>query len=179
MILQGPPRPTLVRYGPCIEVTADSPEATAATRAEGGREEVEDRKEAVERILRESRGSRVPLEAILDALFPPLVWQEGGRIFAQATADRVDVLKTREDLDIQLLERRASETGVCPCRYDAVLQCFAAAAATAAAAAVAGALAGALAAAFAAAFAAALAGVLASGDEGRYYEYQKEWNNQD
>lgn len=39
-------------------------------------------------------------------------------------ADRVDVLKTREDLDVQLLERRASETGVCPCRYDAVLQCF-------------------------------------------------------
>ncbi|KAL8451309.1 hypothetical protein Emag_002814 [Eimeria magna] len=90
MIPQGPPRPTLVRYGPCVEVAADSPEATAAT-AEGGREDVEDRKEAH---------------------------------VSTAAADRVDVLKTREDLDIQLLERRASETGVCPCRYDAVLQCF-------------------------------------------------------
>ncbi|KAL8439251.1 hypothetical protein Efla_005728 [Eimeria flavescens] len=130
MIPQGPPRPTLVRYGPCIEVGPDAPEAIAAAREAGGREECEDRKEAVERILREAQGSRVPVEAILDALFPPLVWQERGHIYVQAghvstaAADRVDVLKTREDLDIQLLERRASETGVCPCRYDAVLQCF-------------------------------------------------------
>lgn len=127
MIPQGAPRPTLVRYGPCVEVDADSPEVAAAA-AQGGREDIEDRRGAVERILRETQGSRVPVEAVLDALFPPLIWREGNRVFKQhvstAAADRVDVLKTREDLDIQLLERRASETGVCPCRYDAVLQCF-------------------------------------------------------
>lgn len=72
-----------VRYGPCVEISADAPEAGAEAANES--EENNDTKATVERILREAQGSRVPLEAVLDALFPPLVWREGGRLFAQAS----------------------------------------------------------------------------------------------
>ncbi|CDJ56449.1 33 kDa dynein arm light chain, axonemal, putative [Eimeria maxima] len=116
-----------VRYGPSVEISADSPEA-AAILSDGYNAESRDTQAVVERLRREAQGSRVPVETVLDALFPPIVWREGDRLFVQhvstAAADRVDVLKTREDLDVQLLERRASETGVCACRYDAILQCF-------------------------------------------------------
>ncbi|OEH76959.1 33 kda dynein arm light axonemal [Cyclospora cayetanensis] len=107
---------TQVRYGPPVEVPSDSTEVTAAL-ANGSHEDNRDTVGFIERIRREAQGSRVPLQAILDTLFPP-------RHVSAAAADRVDVLKTREELDVQLLERRASETGVCACRYDAILQCF-------------------------------------------------------
>ncbi|XP_026193648.1 33 kDa inner dynein arm light chain, axonemal [Cyclospora cayetanensis] len=127
MIPQGPPKLTLVRYGPPVEVPSDSTEVTAAL-ANGSHEDNRDTVGFIERIRREAQGSRVPLQAILDTLFPPRVWRDENKVFMQhvsaAAADRVDVLKTREELDVQLLERRASETGVCACRYDAILQCF-------------------------------------------------------
>lgn len=71
-----------MRYGPSVEIAVDSPEATSAS-SDRSTEDIRHTKEAIERILREAQGSRVPVEAVLDALFPPLVWREGGRVFKQ------------------------------------------------------------------------------------------------
>lgn len=73
-----------MRYGPCNEVATDAPEEMAAV-VDCLKDDTDDRKSAIERILKETQGSRVPVEAILDALFPPLVWREGDRVFKQAS----------------------------------------------------------------------------------------------
>ncbi|CDJ33774.1 33 kDa dynein arm light chain, axonemal, putative [Eimeria mitis] len=83
MILDGPPRPTLVRYGPCIEIAIDSPEA-AALLSEGCNTDSRDAQAVIERVRRDAQGSRISVEAVLDALFPPIIWREGDRLFVQA-----------------------------------------------------------------------------------------------
>ena len=66
-----------------MEVSADSPDA-AAILSEGCNTESRDTQAIIDRIRREAQGSRVPVEAVLDALFPPIIWREGDRLFVQA-----------------------------------------------------------------------------------------------
>lgn len=68
-----------------MEVAADSPEAAAVLAEASSSEETRDTKETIERIQREAQGTRVPVDAVLNALFPPVVWREGGRVFIQAS----------------------------------------------------------------------------------------------
>lgn len=68
-----------------MEVAADSPEAAALLAEANSSEETRDTKEKIERIQREAQGARVPVDAVLNALFPPVAWREGDRLFIQAS----------------------------------------------------------------------------------------------
>ncbi|PFH37910.1 putative axonemal dynein light chain p33 [Besnoitia besnoiti] len=137
LVYDSPPRPTLVRY--CQPESCPAPvnvqlqprrNASSTTYLDlsdgpaGGSRIARQ----LEKTFNESHEGGPSVDAVLDTLFPPLRWVEGGTLFTQhistAPADRLDVLKTQEDLDEELLRRRASETGICPIRYELVLQCF-------------------------------------------------------
>ncbi|CBZ52970.1 putative 33 kDa dynein arm light chain, axonemal [Neospora caninum Liverpool] len=137
MIYDSPPRPTLVRY--CLPEASPAPAAvkthpwrnTNSTtyldmgdgQADGGSVVRQ-----LEKIFTESQQGSPSVDVVLNQLFPPLQWIDGDTLFTQyvstAPADRLDVLKTQEELDEELIRRHASETGICPIRYELILQCF-------------------------------------------------------
>ncbi|KFG40479.1 putative axonemal dynein light chain p33 [Toxoplasma gondii p89] len=136
MIYDSPPRPTLVRY--CQPEASPAPPAvkpqpwrntnstTYLDVGDGSNGSSVARQ--LEKTFNESPQGGPSVEVVLNKLFPPLQWVDGDTLFTQyistAPADRLDVLKTQEDLDEELIRRHASETGICPIRYELLLQCF-------------------------------------------------------
>ncbi|PHJ24271.1 axonemal dynein light chain p33 [Cystoisospora suis] len=137
MIYDCPPRPTLVRY--CHpEATPAPPGVRPQSWRNAGSTTFFDTADGpadgssvarqLEKLFNEAQQGGPSVEVVLNTLFPPLRWVENETLFTQsistAPADRLDVLKTQEDFDEELIRRHASETGICPIRYELVLQCF-------------------------------------------------------
>ncbi|NXV05407.1 IDLC protein, partial [Cettia cetti] len=71
--------------------------------------------------------SRRPQE-LLNAILPPREWEEARKLWVQevstAPSTRRDVVLLQEQLDRQLQQRQARETGLCPVRRELYTQCF-------------------------------------------------------
>ncbi|NXT68660.1 IDLC protein, partial [Chaetops frenatus] len=71
--------------------------------------------------------SQQPQE-LLNAILPPREWEEAQKLWVQevstAPSTRRDVVLLQEQLDRQLQQRQARETGVCPVRRELYTQCF-------------------------------------------------------
>ncbi|NWW78954.1 IDLC protein, partial [Climacteris rufus] len=71
--------------------------------------------------------SKQPQE-LLNAILPPRRWQEAQKLWVQevstAPSTRRDVVLLQEQLDRQLQQRQARETGLCPVRRELYTQCF-------------------------------------------------------
>ncbi|NXU51408.1 IDLC protein, partial [Turnix velox] len=69
-----------------------------------------------------------PPQEILNSILPPREWEEENRLWVQevssAPSTRLDVVQLREQLDLQLRQRQARETGICPVRRELYTQCF-------------------------------------------------------
>jgi dynein light intermediate chain len=67
-------------------------------------------------------------EEVLNAILPPKEWTEGGQLWVQQVsstpATRLDVVAVQEELDRNLQQRQARETGICPVRRELYSQCF-------------------------------------------------------
>eukprot|EP00398_MALV-I-01_sp_L67-1_P000911 gene911-610_t len=67
-------------------------------------------------------------EDILNSILPPREWTENGQLWLQyvsaVPATRVDVTNLQGELDKQLQQRQARETGICPVREELYAQCF-------------------------------------------------------
>lgn len=67
-------------------------------------------------------------EDILNSILPPREWTEDGQLWVQyvssVPATRHDVVNLQEQLDKQLAQRKARETGICPIREELYSQCF-------------------------------------------------------
>ncbi|XP_056141702.1 axonemal dynein light intermediate polypeptide 1 [Lampris incognitus] len=75
-----------------------------------------------------SDASRQQTEEILNAILPPREWMEGNQLWIQQVSStpctRTDVVHLQEQLDLQLQQRQARETGICPVRRELYTQCF-------------------------------------------------------
>lgn len=67
-------------------------------------------------------------EDILNSILPPREWTEDGQLWVQyvssTPATRLEVINLQEQLDTQLQQRQARETGICPVREELYAQCF-------------------------------------------------------
>ncbi|NXG24919.1 IDLC protein, partial [Grallaria varia] len=67
-------------------------------------------------------------QELLNAILPPREWEEGQKLWVQevsaAPSTRQDVVQLQEQLDRQLQQRQARETGLCPVRRELYTQCF-------------------------------------------------------
>ena len=67
-------------------------------------------------------------EAVLSSIFPGRVWEEGGVEWHQAvkmsTPCRADVKRTRELLQLKLVQQSARDEGICQVRRELYAQCF-------------------------------------------------------
>lgn len=67
-------------------------------------------------------------EDILNSILPPREWTEEGKLWVQyvssTPATRLDIVNLQEQLDQQLQNRQARETGICPVREELYSQCF-------------------------------------------------------
>lgn len=67
-------------------------------------------------------------EDILNSILPPREWTEDGQLWVQyvssTPATRLEVINLQEQLDNQLQQRQARETGICPVREELYSQCF-------------------------------------------------------
>ena len=67
-------------------------------------------------------------EDVLNSILPPVVFSENSQQWIQyvssTPATRLDVTNLEEQLDAQLLKRKAKETGICPVREELYSQCF-------------------------------------------------------
>eukprot|EP01107_Rhizomastix_libera_P006425 TRINITY_DN20565_c0_g1_i1.p1 TRINITY_DN20565_c0_g1~~TRINITY_DN20565_c0_g1_i1.p1 ORF type:complete len:231 (+),score=62.20 TRINITY_DN20565_c0_g1_i1:24-716(+) len=65
---------------------------------------------------------------VLNAIIPPREYKEGDQTWvqnpSQTPATRADVIALQKELDDQLKERKARETGICPVRRELYSQCF-------------------------------------------------------
>ncbi|XP_032936722.1 axonemal dynein light intermediate polypeptide 1 isoform X1 [Catharus ustulatus] len=72
-------------------------------------------------------GTQQPQE-LLNAILPPREWQEAHKLWVQEVSTepstRRDVVMLQEQLDRQLQQRQARETGLCPVRRELYTQCF-------------------------------------------------------
>ncbi|XP_066191282.1 axonemal dynein light intermediate polypeptide 1 isoform X2 [Sylvia atricapilla] len=71
--------------------------------------------------------SQQPQE-LLNLILPPREWEEARKLWVQevstAPSTRRDVVLLQEQLDRQLQQRQARETGLCPVRRELYTQCF-------------------------------------------------------
>ena len=82
----------------------------------------------------ECSGSSVPEEessleeAVLSSIFPGRVWEEGGVEWQQtvkmSTPCRSDVKRTKELLQVKLVQQSARDEGICQVRRELYAQCF-------------------------------------------------------
>ena len=76
----------------------------------------------------ETKPNLTPTEDILNSILPPREWTEEGQLWVQYVAStpatRLDVINLQESLDLQLQQRQARETGICPVREELYAQCF-------------------------------------------------------
>lgn len=67
-------------------------------------------------------------EDILNSILPPREWTEDGQLWVQyvssTPATRLEVINLQENLDNQLQQRQARETGICSIREELYAQCF-------------------------------------------------------
>ncbi|XP_041335074.1 axonemal dynein light intermediate polypeptide 1 [Pyrgilauda ruficollis] len=67
-------------------------------------------------------------QELLNAILPPREWEEAQKLWVQevstAPSTRRDVVQLQEQLDRQLQQRQARETGLCPVRRELYTQCF-------------------------------------------------------
>ncbi|XP_038016825.1 axonemal dynein light intermediate polypeptide 1 isoform X4 [Motacilla alba alba] len=67
-------------------------------------------------------------QELLNAILPPREWEEAQKLWVQevstAPSTRRDVVQLQEQLDRQLQQRQARETGLCPVRRELYAQCF-------------------------------------------------------
>ncbi|CAE7778290.1 IDA4 [Symbiodinium microadriaticum] len=67
-------------------------------------------------------------EDILNSILPPREWTEDGQLWVQyvssTPATRLEVINLQEQLDNQLQQRQARETGICPVREELYSQSF-------------------------------------------------------
>ncbi|KAM4600347.1 axonemal dynein light intermediate polypeptide 1 isoform 2-T2 [Polymixia lowei] len=67
-------------------------------------------------------------EEILNAILPPREWLEDSQLWVQQVSStpctRMDVVHLQEQLDLQLRQKQARETGICPVRRELYSQCF-------------------------------------------------------
>ncbi|NWW88641.1 IDLC protein, partial [Rhynochetos jubatus] len=67
-------------------------------------------------------------QEILNSILPPREWEEENQRWVQevscAPSTRLDVVHLEEQLDLQLQQRQARETGICPVRRELYSQCF-------------------------------------------------------
>ena len=75
-----------------------------------------------------NKGARSQTEDILNSILPPREWTDNGQLWVQyvssTPATRNDVISLQENLDKQLQQRQARETGICPIREELYAQCF-------------------------------------------------------
>merc|ERR1719373_56336 len=100
-------QPTLVKYGTPQLVSEQTKPKTAVTG---------------------TADAPQPTEDILHSILPPRQWESDGKLWAQHVspepATRLDVVSLQEQLDKQLTQRQARETGICPIREELYAQCF-------------------------------------------------------
>ncbi|KAM6045592.1 axonemal dynein light intermediate polypeptide 1 [Chlamydotis macqueenii] len=69
-----------------------------------------------------------PPREILKVVLPPREWEEGRQKWVQevssAPSTRLDVVRLQEQLERQLQQRQARDTGICPVRRELYSQCF-------------------------------------------------------
>ncbi|NXE25078.1 IDLC protein, partial [Ardeotis kori] len=69
-----------------------------------------------------------PPQEILKVVLPPREWEEGRQKWVQevssAPSTRLDVVRLQEQLERQLQQRQARDTGICPVRRELYAQCF-------------------------------------------------------
>ncbi|XP_057896172.1 axonemal dynein light intermediate polypeptide 1 isoform X1 [Melospiza melodia melodia] len=67
-------------------------------------------------------------QELLNLILPPREWEEAQKLWVQevstAPSTRRDVVQLQEQLDRQLQQRQARETGLCPVRRELYTQCF-------------------------------------------------------
>uniref|UniRef100_A0A8C3XD06 Axonemal dynein light intermediate polypeptide 1 n=1 Tax=Cyanoderma ruficeps TaxID=181631 RepID=A0A8C3XD06_9PASS len=67
-------------------------------------------------------------QELLNLILPPREWEEARKLWVQevstAPSTRRDVVQLQEQLDRQLQQRQARETGLCPVRRELYTQCF-------------------------------------------------------
>ncbi|NXC85874.1 IDLC protein, partial [Cercotrichas coryphoeus] len=67
-------------------------------------------------------------QELLNAILPPREWEEAHKLWVQevstAPSTRRDVVMLQQQLDRQLQQRQARETGLCPVRRELYTQCF-------------------------------------------------------
>ena len=112
---------TLVEYDPPVRLIT--------TRIEEDKEKMEDDDDDVdEEGDEEEEEEASPVEAVLDSIFPPRVWEEDGvewqQIVKMSTPCRPDVKRTQELLTIKLVQQSARDEGICQVRRELYAQCF-------------------------------------------------------
>lgn len=74
------------------------------------------------------KGVALSNEELLNKFLPPREYTNNGQLWIQyvssTPATRVDVTNLRKELDKQLSQRQAIETGICPIREELYAQCF-------------------------------------------------------
>ncbi|NXM79158.1 IDLC protein, partial [Serilophus lunatus] len=67
-------------------------------------------------------------QELLNAILPPREWEEAQKLWVQEVSSepstRRDVVQLQEQLDRQLQQRQARESGLCPVRRELYTQCF-------------------------------------------------------
>ncbi|NXL82296.1 IDLC protein, partial [Leptocoma aspasia] len=124
------PPESLLRYCTPVLVSRRGDRASAAVSATGAR-----RGYRAPPGPSEPRAPRCPARSygaqpqeLLNAILTPREWEEAQKLWVQevstAPSTRRDVVLLQEQLDRQLQQRQARETGLCPVRRELYTQCF-------------------------------------------------------
>ncbi|XP_039942332.1 axonemal dynein light intermediate polypeptide 1 [Hirundo rustica] len=112
------PPESLLRYSQPVLVSRRGDKASAASQPLKG---------SPQRTPASIPSSQQPQE-LLNAILPPREWEEARKLWIQevstAPSTRRDVVLLQEQLDRQLQQRLARETGLCPVRRELYTQCF-------------------------------------------------------
>ncbi|KAJ7411963.1 Axonemal dynein light intermediate polypeptide 1 [Pitangus sulphuratus] len=116
------PPESLLRYCPPVLVSRRGHRASAGARSAKGTPSPPPRTPGAV-----SPSPKHPQE-LLNAILPPREWEEAQKLWVQevstAPSTRRDVVQLQEQLDRQLQQRQARETGLCPVRRELYTQCF-------------------------------------------------------
>lgn len=87
---------------------------------------IKEKKKGNKKAVKDKAASHT--EDILNSILPPKEWTEDGQLWVQyvspTPATRLDVINLQENLDQQLQQQQARETGICSIREKLYSQCF-------------------------------------------------------
>ncbi|NXN80489.1 IDLC protein, partial [Bombycilla garrulus] len=127
------PPESLLRYSPPVLVSRRADRAPATVSGDGATrgDTALRRGPTVPRFLPAPTAlipSTQQPQELLNLILPPREWEEAQKLWVQevstAPSTRRDVVQLQEQLDRQLQQRQARETGLCPVRRELYRQCF-------------------------------------------------------